>query len=198
MPPRSASRQGLRIVAGSLKGRRLGSPTWTGLRPTSDRLRETLFNILGESCEGASVLDAFAGTGAVGIEALSRGASQVMFVDHDPRALALIRQNLERCGVTDRYTIQRMDLARSGLLTFATAFDLIFLDPPYEMNPTQACGALAPSLTDGGLLVVEHGRRTGVPDAIAELRRTRTVTAGDSALSFFRRTRSEPEVGEAA
>ena len=138
-----APRQGLRIVAGALKGRRLTSPTWTGLRPTSDRLRETLFNVLGQTCQGASVLDAFAGTGAVGIEALSRGAAHVMFVDHDPRALALIRQNLERCGVTDRYTIQRMDLARSGLAAFPTAFDLIFLDPPYETNPTDACAALA-------------------------------------------------------
>jgi 16S rRNA (guanine966-N2)-methyltransferase len=196
--PRPATRPGLRIVAGSLKGRRLSTPTWTGLRPTSDRLRETLFNILGEACQGASVLDAFAGTGAVGIEALSRGVAHVMFVDHDPRALALIRQNLQRCGVMDRYTIERMDLARSGLLTFPTAFDLIFLDPPYEMNPTPACGAVAPTLTDGGLLVVEHARRMDVPDAVAELRRMRTVTAGDSALSFFCRARTKPEVGEAA
>jgi 16S rRNA (guanine966-N2)-methyltransferase len=195
---RPASRQGLRIVAGSLKGRRLLSPTWTGLRPTSDRLRETLFNILGQTCHGVSVLDAFAGTGAVGIEALSRGAAHVMFVDHDPRALSLIRQNLERCGVTDRYTIQRMDLARSGLPAFPTAFDLIFLDPPYEVNPTTACELLAASLRDGGLLVVEHARRMDVPEAIAELHRTRIVTAGDSALSFYCRALPEPEVGEAA
>jgi 16S rRNA (guanine966-N2)-methyltransferase len=206
MPSRPASRQGLRIVAGSLKGRRLLSPSWIGLRPTSDRLRETLFNILGQTCHRVSVLDAFAGTGAVGIEALSRGAAHVMFVDHDPRALALIRQNLQRCGVTDRYTIQRMDLARSGpAFAKATAgkpapaaFDLIFLDPPYEMNPTASCEMLAPSLRDGGLLVVEHARRMDVPGAIAELHRTRIVTAGDSVLSLYRRARPEPEVGEAA
>ena len=204
MPPRPASRPGLRVVAGVLKGRRLLSPTWRGLRPTSDRLRETLFNILGPACEGASVLDAFAGTGAIGIEAMSRGASHVMFVDHDPRALSLIRQNLERCGVTDRYTIQRMDLARP-VFAKATAdrlapavFDLIFLDPPYEMKPTTACEALASSLTDDGRLVVEHARRMDVPEAIADLRRTRMVTAGDSALSFYRRTRVEPEIDEAA
>jgi 16S rRNA (guanine966-N2)-methyltransferase len=198
MPARPTARAALRIVAGSLKGRRLSSPTWNGLRPTSDRLRETLFNILGETCRDASVLDAFAGTGAVGIEALSRGAAHVMFVDHDPRAIALIHQNLARCGVIDRYTIQRMDLARSGLAAFPTAFDLIFLDPPYEMTPTDACEALALSLADGGLLVLEHARRVSVPDAVADLRRTRTVAAGDSALSFFRRTRTEPEVDEAA
>jgi 16S rRNA (guanine(966)-N(2))-methyltransferase RsmD len=198
VPSRAAPRQGLRIVAGDLKGRRLASPTWAGLRPTSDRLRETLFNILGQTCDGASVLDAFAGTGAVGIEALSRGAAHVMFVDHDPRALALIRQNLDRCGVTDRYTIQRMDLARSGLPVFPAAFDLIFLDPPYERNPTDACGALALSLATDGLLVAEHARRMQVPDTIGELRRTRLVTAGDSALSLFRRTLREPDMNEAA
>lgn len=197
MPSRSGPRQGLRIVAGALKGRRLTSPTWTGLRPTSDRLRETLFNVLGQTCQGASVLDAFAGTGAVGIEALSRGAAHVMFVDHDPRALALIRQNLDRCGVTDRYTIQRMDLARSGPV-FPTAFDLIFLDPPYERNPTDACGALASSLATDGLLVAEHARRMQVPDTIGALRRIRLVTAGDSALSLFRRALSEPDMNEAA
>jgi len=161
-------------------------------------LRETLFNILREACEGASVLDAFAGTGAVGIEALSRGAAHVMFVDHDPRALALIHENLERCNVTDRYTIQRMDLARSGPAALSTAFDLIFLDPPYEMDPTEACGALASSLEADGLLVVEHARRTNVPETIADLKRTRTVTAGDSALSFFRRTGTSAEVSEPA
>ena len=207
MPARSAPRPGLRIVAGTLKGRRLLGPTWTGLRPTSDRLRETLFNILGQTCQNASVLDAFAGTGAVGIEALSRGAAHVMFVDHDPRALSLIRQNLDRCGVRDGYTIQRMDLARSGP-AFAkaaertpavpTTFDLIFLDPPYETNPTTACEALAPSVRDDGVLIVEHARRMDVPDAIVELRRSRTVNSGDSAISFYRRTQSEPEIGEAA
>jgi 16S rRNA (guanine966-N2)-methyltransferase len=191
VPSRAAPRQGLRIVAGDLKGRRLASPTWAGLRPTSDRLRETLFNIVGRTCIGASVLDAFAGTGAIGIEALSRGAAHVMFVDHDPRALGLIRQNLDRCGVTDRYTIQRMDLARSGLPAFPTAFDLMFLDPPYEMNPTDACEALAPSLALDGVLVVEHARRTEMPEAIAALTRTRILRAGDSALSFFRRTAAE-------
>jgi 16S rRNA (guanine966-N2)-methyltransferase len=174
------------------------SPTWQGLRPTSDRLRETLFNILGEGVRDASVLDAFAGTGAVGIEALSRGGAHVMFVDHDPRALSLIRQNLDRCGVTDGYTIQRMDLARSGLPAFPTTFDLIFLDPPYEMNPTTACEALAPSLRDDGLLVVEHARRRDLPEEIVDMRRTRIVAAGDSALSFYRRTHIEPGMGEAA
>ena len=98
------------MIAGHYRGRRLKVPSWTGLRPTSDKLRETLFNILAPRIEGARLLDAFAGTGAVGIEALSRGASHVTFVDADRRALALIEANLAICGIEEGYTIERGDL----------------------------------------------------------------------------------------
>src|SRR6188508_3855936 len=101
----------MRIVAGIWRGRTLKSPTWEGLRPTSDRLRETLFNILGPSIDGARVLDGFAGTGAVGIEALSRGASHVTFIESDERAVRLIQRNLEHCQVRDRYAIIRARFA---------------------------------------------------------------------------------------
>src|SRR3989454_6208609 len=90
----------MRVIAGSLKGRRLATPKWEGLRPTSDKLRETLFNILAARVQGARVLDGYAGTGAIGIEALSRGAAHVTFVDSDARALRLIEQNLKLCGVS--------------------------------------------------------------------------------------------------
>src|ERR1700740_2009082 len=99
----------MRIVAGRLKGRRLDAPAWEGLRPTSDKLRETLFNVLAPRIEGARLLDGFAGTGAVGIEALSRGASHVTFVESDPRASALIADNLAACGIEQGYTIQRAE-----------------------------------------------------------------------------------------
>src|SRR5919199_1476259 len=89
----------MRVIAGTLKGRRLKTPTWDGLRPTSDKLRETLFNILAPRIDGARVLDGYAGTGALGVEALSRGASHVTFVDNDRRAQALIADNLAHCGV---------------------------------------------------------------------------------------------------
>ena len=88
----------MRIIAGELKGRRLKTPKWTGLRPTSDKLRETLFNVVAPRVEGARVLDYYAGTGAIGIEAISRGAAHVAFVDADPRALMLIAENLRHCG----------------------------------------------------------------------------------------------------
>ena len=185
----AARRHGLRIVAGVLKGRRLDSPTWSGLRPTSDRLRETLFNILGPASKGARVLDAFAGTGAIGLEAWSRGAAHVTFAERDPRALALIARNVGRCGVAERYAIIPMDLAdlvRSGPAAFSTVFDLIFLDPPYETDPAAAVSALAPALAPQGLLVIEHARRTDAPAAAGRLQRVREVVAGDSALSFYR------------
>ena len=103
----------MRVIAGTLKGRRLKPPTWDGLRPTSDKLRETLFNILAPRIAGARVLDGFAGTGAVGIEALSRGAAQVTFVDDDRRAQALIAENLAHCGVENGYAIIRATVARA-------------------------------------------------------------------------------------
>src|SRR5687767_5172397 len=92
----------VRVIAGTLKGRRLDAPDWEGLRPTSDKLRETLFNVLASRLGDARVLDGFAGTGAVGIEALSRGAAHVTFVEADGRAVRLIQRNLDHCGVADR------------------------------------------------------------------------------------------------
>jgi 16S rRNA (guanine966-N2)-methyltransferase len=103
----------VRVIAGTLKGRRLKAPTWDGLRPTSDKLRETLFNILAPRMAGARVLDGFAGTGAVGIEAISRGATAVTFVESDRRAHALIIENLALCGVADGYAIIRGTVARA-------------------------------------------------------------------------------------
>ena len=174
----------MRIVAGEFRGRQLESPTWEGLRPTSDRLRETLFNILSPRIQGARVLDGFSGTGAVGLEAISRGAADVMFVDHDPRAIALITSNVERCGVTGHAIIRR-ELGRQALPSDAL-FDLIVLDPPYDMNPHGALTSLAPHLAAEGVLVLEHARKQGVPD-VDGLTRTRDVRAGSSLLTFYRR-----------
>src|SRR5260221_5320055 len=151
----------LRIIAGSLKGRRLKTPKWDGLRPTSDKLRETLFNIVAQRVPDARVLDAYAGTGAIGIEALSRGAAHVTFADDDPRALTLIGENLEHCGVTDRYVIIRTRLGRETSLSLAPAtFDLAVLDAPYD-EPDLAAAVIAaePLIAAGGFLVLEHARR---------------------------------------
>jgi 16S rRNA (guanine(966)-N(2))-methyltransferase RsmD len=179
----------MRISAGHLKGRRLDGPTWDGLRPTSDSLRETLFNVLGPTLDGASVLDAYAGTGAVGLEALSRGAARVTFIERDPRAVTLIRQHVAKCGVDDAAVIIHDDFTRVCAADRHAAlgrFDLVFLDPPYDEGMTDRLLALARTVvTDRGRVVIEHSRRAVTPEAAGGLARRRVVTAGDSALSFY-------------
>jgi 16S rRNA (guanine966-N2)-methyltransferase len=174
----------MRVIAGMLKGRRLQSPKWSGLRPTSDKLRETLFNILGASVTDARVLDGYAGTGAVGIEALSRGAREVVFVERDRRAAALVEENLERCGVSEGYVIIRAEFTRE---TVPGGFDLIVLDPPYDEEPSAALEAAGALAAPTGLVVLEHARRQAPPERAGPLERRRTVVSGDSALSFYGR-----------
>jgi 16S rRNA (guanine(966)-N(2))-methyltransferase RsmD len=177
----------MRIIAGELKGRRLEAPDWPGLRPTSDRLRETVFNILAASIRGARFLDGYAGTGAVGIEALSRGAAHVTFVEQDRRAIALIKSNLARCGVTDRHAIMPFDFARA-FAREQPPFDIIFLDPPYGAATLRdALEAAAPLASDATRVLIEHARRDEAPTAFGALRRTRALVAGDSAVGFYER-----------
>ena len=185
----------MRVIAGRFKGRHLNTPTWEGLRPTSDKLRETLFNILAPRIEGARVLDGYAGTGAVGIEALSRGAAHVTFVDTNRRAVALIEENLKTCGVEGGYTIQCADVVAAldaspsarPERSREAAFDVILLDPPYDTEHVSAVlDAAARHLAGGGLLVLERATRRE-PDESTALRRTRDVKSGDSTLTFFER-----------
>lgn len=179
----------MRIIAGEFKGRRLKTPTWEGLRPTSDKLRETLFNILAPRIAGAAVLDVFAGTGAVGLESLSRGAARAVFIEQDRRAAALIAANAALCGVENRCVIIRDRAER--VLTRQRGdewFDVIVVDPPYEFEPLgelldAAVGHLAP----GGVLILEHASRRTAP-AVTGARHTRTVRSGDSALTMIERS----------
>jgi 16S rRNA (guanine966-N2)-methyltransferase len=178
----------MRVIAGTLKGRRLETPKWEGLRPTSDKLRETLFNVLAPTVAGARVVDGFAGTGALGLEALSRGATHVTFIERDPRAIRLIASNVERCGVpAERYAIIRGDfvtIARSE--RNRTRADLVLLDPPYDLESLEEAIAAAGGWLDvGGRVVVEHARRRESPAAARGLSRRRVLTSGDSALSFY-------------
>ncbi len=176
----------LRVIAGALKGRRLATPSWEGLRPTSDRLRETVFNVLSERVAGARFVDACAGTGAVGIEALSRGAAHVTFIEHDPRAVALIARNLRHCGIEGGYTMcARTVTAAAGRLA-PSSIDVAFLDPPYETGDLEPMiAALAERLAPGGLIVVEYARRRVLPARCGDARSVRTITSGDSALSLY-------------
>jgi 16S rRNA (guanine(966)-N(2))-methyltransferase RsmD len=179
----------MRVIAGELKGRRLKTPTWDGLRPTSDKLRETLFNVVARRVPGARVLDLYAGTGAIGIEAVSRGAAHVTFIDRDARARRLIEENLRHCGIQDRYaiipTLQSLP---------AASFDLAVLDPPYdEPDLTAPIAATEPLMAPDGLLVLEHARRQPAPDAVGRLHKTRDLLSGDSALAFYRDVRLTPD-----
>jgi 16S rRNA (guanine(966)-N(2))-methyltransferase RsmD len=174
----------MRIIAGTLKGRRLQGPRDDRVRPTSDRLRETLFNVLADSVRGARVLDGFGGTAAVAIEAISRGAASAHVCERDPNALRVARANIEACGVSDRIVLERGDFfARRQ----APSWDLVFLDPPYDdinlLDVVQhGAGCVAPE----GRLVLEHRASRPSPEAAGGLTRVRVLKAGDSALSFYR------------
>jgi 16S rRNA (guanine(966)-N(2))-methyltransferase RsmD len=164
------------------------SPTWAGLRPTADRLRETLFNVLTPRVAGARVMDGYAGTGAVGIEALSRGAAQVTFVDSDSRAQALIAENLGRCEVQSGYAIIRATVARSAQVLrndpAFVPFDLIFLDPPYDLRSSATSSVTLTPVHEGS------GPRS-----------TAAVTTGRSVskrLSFSARPAELPPPGSSA
>jgi 16S rRNA (guanine966-N2)-methyltransferase len=175
----------MRIIAGTLKGRRLQPPTWEGLRPSSDKLRETLFNVLAPRIEGARFLDGFAGTGAVGLEALSRGAAHVTFIERDPRACRLIEENARRCGLTGGYTILRGGVVETARRETLGPFDLVFLDPPYaDKYVRDAVIAALQWLPGDGRLVVEHATRDRI-ETVARARLVRTLRSGDTSLSFF-------------
>jgi 16S rRNA (guanine966-N2)-methyltransferase len=180
----------MRIIAGQLKSRRLATPDFEGLRPTSDKLRETIFNVIAPRVPDANVLDAFAGTGALGIEALSRGAAAVTFLDDDPRAIALVGENVRRCGVAERCVIIRGRLTEVfGRLTSAP-FDLILLDPPYgESDLPAVLEAAAGVLSDEGVVVLEHARRREAPASAGPLMWRRRLVSGDSALALYTRPR---------
>src|SRR5438067_7127450 len=170
----------MRVVGGRLKGRSLASPASREIRPTADRLRESLFNILmhayGDPVDGARVLDLFAGTGALGIEAISRGATFALFVDNGTEARALLRNNIEALGLGGVTKVFRRDATDLGPAHPVEPFSLVFLDPPYGKGLAEK--ALA-SLRDGGwltagaLLVVEEAKAAGfvAPDGFEELQR---------------------------
>ncbi len=147
----------MRVVAGRARGRRLVSPRGRTVRPTSDRVREATFNALSslDALEGASVLDLFAGSGALGIEALSRGAAAATFVDHDPTALVAVRANLATTGLAAAGTVVRSDASRF-VASGPGRFDLALLDPPYDFDGSSWSGLL--DLVDAGLAVLESDR----------------------------------------
>ena len=184
----------MRVIAGEYRGRILKSPPDSRTRPTSDRLRETLFNILAPRIgEDTRVLDLCAGTGAIGIEALSRGADFVTFVDKSRRSCALIEENLDLLGIDERKT-EVVALPAENFVgrKHALGWDIAFYDPPYDTNYSLVLydfGAVdAALLLDDGLLIAEHHAKNDLPDASGQLRRWRLLKQGDTCLSFYERS----------
>jgi 16S rRNA (guanine(966)-N(2))-methyltransferase RsmD len=184
----------MRIIAGTFRSRTLQAPAGMATRPTSDRLRETLFNVLAPRIESAAFLDLYAGSGAVGIEALSRGAARVEFVERAPAALAVLRGNLAKLGLTTGFRIHEASVGtalRRMKPTAGTAFNLIFLDPPYDAAEEYAAtlnmlgGSQAGLLAPGAMLIAEHRKKERLEDKYGVLGRTRLLEQGDAALSFY-------------
>jgi 16S rRNA (guanine966-N2)-methyltransferase len=180
----------MRIISGTSKGRRLVTQRGQALRPTSDRVKESIFNILGGEVEGKSVLDLFAGTGNLGIEALSRGAKRALFVEKGRQALQLIQKNLLQCGMEGRAEILPKDVNRAiGMLNRkGEAFDLILMDPPYEKGLIRKTLMKLNSQKiyhKDSILVIEHGRREPIPDIVEGWNLTRQRKIGDTLISFL-------------
>ncbi len=199
----------MRVIAGQYRSRRLSAPRGEDTRPTSDRLRETLFNVLGPRIEDAVFLDLYAGSGAVGIEALSRGAREAVFVEQADAALKVIRGNLASLGIRGGsttlasksgapgapvYALEARSVA-AGLKRLAETerkADIVFLDPPYGDAEEYALalgllgGACSGLLAAGGMVVAEHEKRRDLEERYGVLERTRVLRQGDAALSFYR------------
>jgi 16S rRNA (guanine966-N2)-methyltransferase len=187
----------MRIIAGAFKGRRL-APVKGRIRPTSAKVREAVFSILGPEVGGLRVLDLFAGTGALGIEALSRGAAAAVFVEDHPESLKVLRRNLEAMGLVARTTVWALPV-RAALQKLAgrgECFGLAFLDPPYGgPEAVAALNALAelPLLAPGARVVVEHGRRESLPETCGGLMRLMLRRYGDTQVAFYLMAESAPQ-----
>ena len=180
----------MRIISGTLKGKKLLTPGKGSLRPTSDRVKESMFNILGKEVEGKVVLDLFSGTGNLGIEALSRGARRVTFVEKTREAYRLIERNLLACRMEGRSEIllKEVDRGLRFLKAKAECFDLIFMDPPYEKGFVRKTVGILGAIEiyhEDSLLVIEHTRREPLPEHSGSWHLIRQRRIGDTVLSFL-------------
>ncbi len=190
----------MRVIAGAARGRPLKTVKGLAVRPTTDRVRESLFNVLQPLVAGSVFLDLFAGSGAVGIEALSRGADRAVFVEQAGTHLKIIADNLDKTGLRDRAELLRGDVLNMipSLGVRGERFDLIFLDPPYgqDLVPrTLAVLAAAAVTVPGGVAVCEHHRKDPVPPSAGLLLRFRELGFGETVLSFYRHGSVEDDAG---
>jgi 16S rRNA (guanine966-N2)-methyltransferase len=174
----------MRVIAGEFRSRKLKSLPGLDTRPTPDRLRETLFNILAPEIEGAVFMDAYAGTGAVGIEALSRGARRCVFVEKNRAAVDIIRDNLATLGLAGRAEVYT---SKAPPVLERVSADIVFLDPPYELEKEyDAALAVLGRAPKSKLVIVQHSLRYPLPESPGDLRRYRVLKQGDNSLSFYR------------
>lgn len=180
----------MRVIAGEYKGRRLDRIKGTDIRPTSDKVKESLFNILGDAVIDSAFLDLFGGTGGIGIEALSRGAKHVVFIDSDIKSIKVLRGNLNRLNINDCVEVYNAgySTAISKLYKFGKKFDIIFIDPPYSIGLAES--ALKeidnnPILSQSGLIIVEHDSKEDMPQKVGKLSLYRVKKYGNIVLSFY-------------
>ena len=181
----------LRIIAGDLKGRKLRSVRGTKTRPTADRVREAIFNVLSFQIQGSRVLDLFAGTGAFGIEALSRGAESAVFVDVDKASISVLQDNINCLSLENLTKVIRWDLARnlSCLRSLRSAFNLIFMDPPYHtsmIEPTLFNLHSSQAMQKGARIVVEHSYRETIPKSPLPYEMSDQRRYGKTLVSFLK------------
>ena len=184
----------MRIIGGRLKGRSLSTPKGLLIRPTSDRVRESIFDILGQNLSGLNVLDIFSGTGSLGLEALSRGAEYAVFIDRLRKSIDLIKKNLNLCGFRDSGMTLQRDLSRGipwGHPLLMKQFDLVFLDPPYAKDlvpPVLAGLSKGKRLSRGVRVIAESGKATSLPSSFPSLEMVDTRVYGDTKISFYEST----------
>ena len=175
----------MRIIAGEFRSRQLKSVPGLAVRPTPDRLRESLFSVLMPRLEGTVFLDAYAGSGAVGLEALSRGARHVILMEKQAEALAVIRENVEALAVKDRVTVLR---GAAAMLIPKHMFEIAFIDPPYEKTEEYETAMQGVAGTECGLVIAQHAARMGMAEEYGGLRKVRVLRQGENVLSFFERS----------
>jgi 16S rRNA (guanine966-N2)-methyltransferase len=173
----------MRVIAGEFRSRRLKSLPGLNTRPTPDRMRETLFNVLASSVFDGVFMDIYAGTGAVGIEALSRGARRAIFIENNREAVDVIRENLAALGLASRAEVFT---GKAATVLERARADIAFLDPPYEMPKEYEASMMALDRAETTLVIVQHSSRFASQEEYGGLRRYRVIKQGDNSLSFYR------------
>ena len=183
----------MRVITGTARGRKLREPEGMASRPTTDNVKESMFNLIQFDIEGRRVLDLFAGTGQLGIEALSRGAKNAIFIDSSSKAVEIVKANLKHCGLMEQARVALMD-AKSFLQNGSQLFDIVFLDPPYQQNIIDAILPLAAErMAPGGIIICETERNEQLPQGAGSFTETKTYLYGKAKITVYRRGEPQEE-----